>query len=419
MLLYIDPGTGSMLFTILVGLLGAGFYASKKLLIKLKFIFSGGAKEKANKNIIPFVIFSDSKRYWNIFESICDEFERRGKTLVYMTASPDDPALEKNYNFVKCQFIGEGNKAFVKLNMLKADIVISTTPGLDVYQWKRSPDVKYYVHISHGVGDVTIYRMFGLDYYDAVYVSGEYKIPQIRKLEQLRNLPEKELKVAGLIYLDALQQKLKSFPKEENKSNTTTVLLAPSWGPNSIFNKFGTKIFESLLKTGYHIIVRPHPQTYTSEAELLKELKEKYPESEQLEWNSDNDNFEVLRRSDILISDFSGVLFDFALVFDKPIIYTDTHFDKSVYDACWLDDELWVFKTLGKIGQKLTEEKFPVLKEMIDNGLKDTQYAQARENARNEGWAYRGEATKNTVDFLLEKYDQLHEKDSVEIKGDK
>ena len=51
MLLYIDPGTGSMLFTILVGLLGAGFFGAKKLFIKLKFLFSGGTKEKQMKNV--------------------------------------------------------------------------------------------------------------------------------------------------------------------------------------------------------------------------------------------------------------------------------------------------------------------------------------------------------------------------------
>ena len=33
--------------------------------------------------------------------------------------------------------------------------------------------------------------MFGLDYYDAVLVSGDYKIRQLREMEKLRGLPEK------------------------------------------------------------------------------------------------------------------------------------------------------------------------------------------------------------------------------------
>ena len=268
MFLYIDPGTGSMLFTILVGVLGAGFYACKKLFIKMKFMFSAGAREKANEDVIPFAIFSDSKRYWNIFAPICDEFEKRGKELVYMTASPDDPALSIDYKFVKCQFIGEGNKAFIKLNMLKADVLLSTTPGLDVYQWKRSPDVKYYVHVLHAANDVVAYRMFGLDYYDSVLCSGEYQIGQLRELEAKRNLPAKECRVVGLTYLDELKKKLEASPDtKEHKADNKTVLLAPSWGASSIFNRFGDKIFDALLETGYNIIVRPHPQSYVSEIE--------------------------------------------------------------------------------------------------------------------------------------------------------
>lgn len=405
MLLYIDPGTGSMLFTILVGVLGAGFYAAKKLFIKLKFILSGGAKEKANENVLPFVIFSDSKRYWNTFESICDEFERRKTEVVYMTASPDDPALSKEYKYVKCQFIGEGNKAFVKLNMLNADILLSTTPGLDVYQWKRSPGVKYYVNVLHMANDPIAYRMFGLDYYDAVLLSGSYQIDQIRELEEKRKLPPKDLQIVGLTYLDELKKKLDKATKIEKHERT--VLLAPSWGINSIFNRFGEKIFDALLQTSYKIIVRPHPQSYTAEKELLNKLMTKYPNSERLEWNKDNDNFEELRQSDILISDFSGVIFDFSLVFNKPIIYTDTEFDKGPYDAYWIDDELWTFKTLHKIGHKLTADNLVNIKDVIDNCLNDNRFAEARENARNETWENRGNSTAATVDYLFNKYAEL------------
>ena len=60
---YIDPGTGSMLFTILIGVLSAGIYALRNSLIKLRFFFSGGRQQKKQKESSPFVIFSDNKRY--------------------------------------------------------------------------------------------------------------------------------------------------------------------------------------------------------------------------------------------------------------------------------------------------------------------------------------------------------------------
>ena len=84
--------------------------------------------------------------------------------------------------------------------------MLSTTPSLDVYQWKRSRDVSWYVHIPHAPNDITLYRMFGIDYYDAILLSGEYQVEQVRKLEKLRGLPEKELKLVGIPYMDEMKK---------------------------------------------------------------------------------------------------------------------------------------------------------------------------------------------------------------------
>ena len=403
---YIDPGTGSMLFTILVGLLGAGIYALRGMFMKLRFILTGGSKEKASDRTIPYVIFTDDKRYWNIFGPICREFDKRGVPVVYMTPSPDDPGLKEEFQHVKTQFIGEGNKAFAKMNLLNADVVLATTPGLDVYQWKRSKDVKYYVHILHAVNDA-MYRMFGLDYFDSILLSGPFQEGQLRELEQKRNLPAKEMVVVGQPYMDGLYERIQTAPPLEN--HETTILLAPTWGQSGILSRYGSKAIRALLDTGYHIVVRPHPQSFASEKELMEKLQKEFPDSEQLEWNRDNDNFEVLRRSDLMISDFSGVIFDFALAFDKPIIYADTSYDKSPYDSCWLDEEMWTFTILPRMGRQLTEENLPHIKEVIDSCMHDEKYRQGRDEARAEAWNYIGQSTVRTVDYLIAKREELRE----------
>ena len=409
MRLYIDPGTGSMLFTILIGVLGAAFYAFRGLWVKIRFLISGGKVEKTTERI-PIVLFTDSKRYWNLFGPICDELERRQMDAVYMTASADDPALAQRYQHVQCRFIGEGNQAFTRMNLLAADIVLTSTPGLDVYQWKRSRDVRWYVHVPHMVNDITTYRMFGTDFFDALLLSGEVQEKQIRALEAKRGLQAKEIEQVGMPYLDAMRERLMKAPALPE--HPTTVLLAPSWGESAILKRFGAEILESLLGTGYHVIVRPHPQSFSSEKELLEDLMRRYPDGERLEWNRDNDNFEVLRRSDILISDFSGVIFDFALVFDKPVICADTSFDKAPYDACWLDEEMWTFRVLPEIGQQLSKESFPRLREMIDECLKDEKYAAGRARARAEAWTHIGQSASRIADYLEKKQASYNARDN-------
>ena len=405
MRLYIDPGTGSMLFTILIGLIGAGIYSMKMLFIKLRFKLSGG-KVKESFDKIPFAIFSDDKRYWSIFEPICREMSKRGKEVVYMTASEDDAALNCDYPGITAKFIGKDNKAFAHLNFLNASVLLSTTPGLDVYQWKRSKQVDYYVHIPHAASDITLYRMFGIDYYDSVLVSGEYQKDQVRSLEALRNLPAKELHTVGIPYMDEMVKRLNEA--EPLPAHERTVLLAPSWGSSAIFSVYGGKIIDKLLKTGYHVIIRPHPQSFKSEAEMLDKLMNEYPESDKLEWNRDTDNFNVLRRSDILISDFSGVIFDFSLVYDKPIIYTDPKFDVSLYDQWWLKEPLWTIGALPRLGAQLTEESMDNIKELIDTCLDDPKYAESRRAVKNETWEFGGEGASRVADYLITKFNEIN-----------
>ena len=188
MKLYIDPGTGSMLFAILIGIIGALNFALRGWIIKLRFLLSGGEKTAVDQEKHPLAVFVDDKRYWNVMEPVCRELDRRGLDVAYLTASPDDPALQNPYAHVHAEFLGEGNKAFAKLNFLRANVLLSTTPGLDVYQWKRSPSVDCYVHILHAANEVAGYRMFGIDYYDTVFVSGDYQIRDLRALEALRDV---------------------------------------------------------------------------------------------------------------------------------------------------------------------------------------------------------------------------------------
>ena len=45
MKLYIDPGTGSMLFTFLIGVLGALVYAFRNVFVKARFLVTGGKRK--------------------------------------------------------------------------------------------------------------------------------------------------------------------------------------------------------------------------------------------------------------------------------------------------------------------------------------------------------------------------------------
>ena len=414
--LYIDPGTGGMLFTVLFGIVSVAVFSLRALLLKLKFS-SGGKGAKTNKKKIPIAIFTDHKRYWNVFEPLLNEFEKRHQKVVYFTCSKDDPIFDKKYEYITGEYLGEGNKAFAKLNLLNAYVVVASTPSLDVFQWKRSKNVDYYIHVQHGANDISMYRMFGTDHFDALPLSGEYQVKQVRQLEQMRGIKKRETPLVGIPYMDEMKKRLEAAgdvgPHEK------TVLLAPSWGKSGILSRFGEKLIDALIDTGYKIIVRPHPQSLITEKEMMDRLMSKYTDESKVIWNRDNDNFEVLRQADILISDFSGIIFDFTLVFDKPLIYTDTKYDIGPYDAYWIDEKPWTFRILPELGLELNEENVSNVKSLIDRCLEDPSFARGRDKARAETWVPMGEGTKRTVDFIMEKYNEVVAKASENKKQEK
>lgn len=400
--LYIDPGTGSMLFSILIGAAATLFFLGKAAILKLKLLFSAKKNGVAttDTNYKKYVVYNEGMQYWNVFKPVCDEFEKRKIELTYYTSAEKDPCFEQNYKYVKPEFIGEGNMAFVRLNMLSAGVVLMTTPGLQVYQLKRSKHVKHYAHVLHAASDATMYRLFGIDYFDSILLSGNYQMSDIRILEKQRNLKEKQLVTVGCPYLDTLNQKMNLIPQEEN--HNFTVLVSPSWGPSALLSKYGKKILDPLIKTGWNIIVRPHPQSKKSENEMLTKLTEEYKDCKNLIWDYERDNIYSMKKSDIMISDFSGIIYDYTFLCDKPVMYVNADLDLRPYDAYDIDGgkNIWQFKTLKNIGIELKEDDFSQIQDIIKSASDSVELAEKRKQAKEEAWQFQNEAGSKIVNFM-------------------
>lgn len=404
-LLYIDPGTGSMLFSVVIGLITTLYFVAKTLWMKIRFFFSGKNSGSVRGNYNPYVIYCEGKQYWNVFSPVVEEFERRGIPVRYLTSSSDDPVLTAGYKFVSAEFIGTGNTAFARLNMLEADICLMTTPGLDVYQLKRSRGVKHYAHLLHSVDDVTGYRLFGIDYFDSILLSGEYQRAHIRLLEEKRHLPAKDLPVVGCTYLDVLNGKKALL--EAQSERPFTVLVAPSWGKGAILSRFGKDLLDPLIATGYQIIVRPHPQSKTSEAEILDALQKRYQGKANVSWDFERENIGAFSRSDVMISDFSSVLFDYVFLFDRPILYASTNFDLRPYDAADIEERPWKFRVLEEIGTELRASSFTTIGDLLLDVAKNATLKKNRDVARLTAWQYPGQSGARVVDYLVQKREQL------------
>ncbi|WP_085169149.1 CDP-glycerol glycerophosphotransferase family protein [Brachyspira hyodysenteriae] len=403
---YIDPGTGSLLFSALFGIIGTLFFLSKALLIKLKtmsFSKNKSIDTEASKKA-RIIIYGEDKRYCNVFKPIIEELIKLEIPVIYYSSSEDDPIFEIKNDLLHTEFIGVGNMAYAKLNFIEADICLMTTPNLDVFQLKRSKGVKKYIHITHSSTETSTYCMYSLDFFDAVLLNGEFQIRDIRELEIKRNTSVKDLYVVGSTYLDELS-KLKDYVLEELKINNKTidkktVLLAPSWGMNCIFRRFGERLIDKIVDSNYNVIIRPHPQSMISDKDIIEKFQNRYKDKNNVEWDFNRLNIYALAKSDIMISDFSGVIFDYLFLFERPVIIPSFTFDKRGTDAIEIDEETWSFETLPNISFRLDENNFDNISELIEDAINNNKLKDNILKAKSEAYMYIGESAKRSANYI-------------------
>lgn len=418
--LYIDPGTGSMLFAVLLGALTTLYFVAQNLFIRLKTLIAGGSSAKI-QNTSDLVLYSEGGIYWIVFKPIVDELIARNIQTTFYTSEESDPVFNYTKNSsVTAHYIGKGNLAYARLNLLNAKLVLMTTPGLDVYQLKRSKKVSHYAHLLHSVDDATSYRLFGLDYFDSVLLTGSHQEKSIRILEEKRGIQKKELPIVGCTYLDvyleqlreiethqqntAEQTKISESPeKHATQQHTPNILIAPSWGASGILSRYGKELLTPLAHSGFKIIIRPHPQSLTSEADLIQNLQKEYVAFNTIEWDTKHENLPSLLKADILISDFSGIVFDYAFLKGGPILFALSDFDIRPYDASDIEEESWKFQEIKKIGHELTSTEFSNIKEILENLLNQKDHQSELQNIKATSWHNQGKSGIKVVDFIEEK----------------
>lgn len=316
--------------------------------------------------------------------------------------------FQSNLGHIEC--IGADSKAFGRLNALEADICLLTTPQLDVLQLKRSKGVKHYCHILHSLPHIDIYEVFALDYFDSVFVNSPIHTDFLREVEEIRGLNHKQVAIVGCPYLDYLAEQVVSLRESCIDSTHPTILLAPSWGREALLSKYGINLLKPLLDSGYPVIIRPHPQSYISESAMLETLKNQTAHYKNLRWDNKTDNIHAFAESNLIIGDFSGVLFDYLVLFNKPILTMEFHFNIIGYDLEDTNHKTpWVANALQDISTIIAPHDFSNIKSIIDSALKDGIKAQNRAKYKDLLWHYQGRGGERTAIELIKIHKRILE----------
>ena len=169
------------------------------------------------------------------------------------------------------------------------------------------------------------FREGAMDHFDTVLCVGPQQIAEIRKTEEVYSLPAKTLVECGYCLLDDM---MADWAKREKKpkDGMKRILIAPSWNEDNILDSCADELIRNLLKEGRKITVRPHPEYVKRYGPKLNALMERWKEQtgEGLAFETDFSSNESLYEADILITDWSGIAYEYSYTTGKPTLFINT-----------------------------------------------------------------------------------------------
>lgn len=277
----------------------------------------------ANKHL---VFYSESSGFYKYYRATIEYLITHSNVIIhYVTSDPGDQIFKvaKTQPRIRPYYIGE--KKLITLFMkMDADMVIMTMPDLQNFHIKRSyvrKDVEY-VYVPHGLDSLNLTMRTGsVDHYDAVLCVGPNQKEEIKKTEEVYNLPPKKLVECGYMLLDDMRA---GFSEKADCSEQPVILIAPSWQEANIMDSCIDELLTSLQYTGYHIVVRPHPQYVKHREAQLNDLKARYAGTPQVEIQTNFASNSTVFQADLLITDWSGIAYEYAYTTCRPVLFVNT-----------------------------------------------------------------------------------------------
>ena len=304
-------------------------------------------------------------------EEIIKELEKRDQKICYVTSSKDDPIFKNENKNIRVFYIGDWYKRTKFFLGLKVKVLIMTMPDLGNYHIKRSKVFPvHYVYVFHTITSThMVFQKSAFDHFDSIFCVGPYQIQELRATEQLYSLKQKNLVECGYGLIDKLIRSRSSLPQQQNflsKNNKKNILIAPSWGKQNLLESIGIELVKILLDAGYYVTVRPHPMTIKKSPKIIKQILEKFEKNPDFLLDTNTSSFDQLFSSYALITDWSGIGFEYAFVCERPVIYVDV--PKKVYNKEYekIGLEPFEISIRDKIGEIVSIQNIETIPEHIE-----------------------------------------------------
>ena len=322
------------------------------------------------------VFYSESNGFYKYYKAIIEYLLKNTNiTIHYITSDYNDKIfeMEKENSQIKAYYIEE-KKLITLMMQMDADVVVMTMPDIDNFHIKRSyvrKDIEY-VYIPHGMDSMNLtMRTCSINHYDTIFTTGKYQKEEQEKTNEVYNLKNRKLFEWGYSLLDDM---ISDYEKNKVVNEQKTVLIAPSWQKDNIVDLCLDEILDSLKEENLKVIVRPHPQHVRHMRDKFENMKEQFKDNKNIEIQTDFSSNSTVFNADLLITDWSGIAFEYAYTTKKPVLFVDTPMKIMNPDYKKIDVEPFNIWARNEIGQVVPVDECKninkVVNQMLDDNLK-------------------------------------------------
>lgn len=350
------------------------------------------------------VFYSESNGFYKYFKGFIEYLlEHTNITIHYITGDANDDIfkMEQENLQIRAYYIGE-NRLITLMMKMDADMVVMTMPDLDNFHIKRSyvrDDVEY-VFVQHGMGSNNMGMRKGcMDHFDTIFCAGPHQVSEVRETEIVYNLPTKNLVEVGYPLIDEIRENYDSMPHVENARKK--ILIAPSWQDDNIVDSCLEELLDALRDKDYEIIVRPHPQEVRLKAEYMEALKQKY-NSENVTIQTDFTSSSPILEADLLITDWSGISWEYAFTTLRPILFIDTPMKVMNPDYQKIDTVPLNILLRDKLGKSLKPDQMDHVAETVDHLVMHKEQYEEQINELAHKYIYNlGTSAEVGADYMI------------------
>lgn len=359
------------------------------------------------------VFYAEDAGSWRYFEPVISELTgEMGKSICYVTSSPQDPVLEMQDPRIKSFCVGSGTSRTLMFQFLQAGVMVMTMPDLDVYHIKRSKYPVRYVYMFHSmVSSHMIYRQRSFDNFDTIFCVGPHHNDEIRAAEDLYKLPAKNLVDTGYGILDTIlrsremDETLQSYSEGPSKR----VLIAPSWGDNALLESNAEDLVQVLLEAGHNVTVRPHSMTVRRQPKMLKKLQNRFASNSNFHLDLALSSLGTVENSDIMISDWSGAALEYAFGLERPVIFVDVPRKVNNPEYQKILFEPIEAKLRTEIGAVISPEKISEVPSLVDRLCENPGQYRERIREMRSQWVYNiGSSGKVAAKYIAKAADAIN-----------